>query len=160
MAFKVGGRQCLSKCLPLKNLQLDWHFCADLNSQGPQRKSDFFPANTRNVLQGVLAIISLRGFSKVIWIEEKSRTQVISRCKRYERSKENKGHPLHVALLFIDAVNMIKCSYLFALGNPQDSIDVIYHHTIDHGHHIWRGLCTKNYSTKGRGWGLWHVNRC
>ena len=128
MAFKVGRRQCLSKCLPLKNLQLDWHFCADLNSQGPQRKSDFFPANTRNVLQGVLAVISLRGFSKVIWIEEKSRTQVISRCNRYERSKENKGHPLHVALLFIDAVNMIKCSYLFALGNPQDSIDVIYHH--------------------------------
>ena len=103
-------------------------FRADLNSQGPQRKSDFFPANTRNVLHGVLAVISLRGFSKVIWIEEKSRTQVICRCNRYERSKENKGHPLHVALLFIDAVNMIKCSYLFALGNPQDSIDVIYHH--------------------------------
>ena len=127
MAFKVGRRQCLSKCLPLKNLQLDWHFCADLNSQGPQRKSDFFPAYTRNVLQGVLAVISLlkRLFKGYL---NRGKITDTSRCNRYERSKENKGHPLHVALLFIDAVNMIKCSYLFALGNPQDSIDVIYHH--------------------------------
>ena len=161
MAFKVGSRQCLSKCLPLKNLQLDWHFCADLNSQGPQRKSDFFPANTRNVLQGVLAVISLlkrlfKGYlnwGKITDTSYKS-VQSLWKVKRKQRASFTCCSIVHRCGKY-DQMLLSFCPWessgLYRRNIPsQSTMAIIY----------GGGLCTKNYSTKGRGWGLWHVNRC